>query len=408
MTRVLALAAYDSFLNVARLLGDQFAAAGCTVDYALVRARVAKQITDAQVKTLGFGDVPRWTTIAELVESGRLARYDIVLGILENRSTRRLLDALPRGSAARPLIVSAFPGLVLRHAHDSFAARAGCDRLWLNCRRDVERYRAMADSMGGDHAAAHLLGLPSLLSPVKRDAKAAATGPVVFFEQAGIPKSRAEREYLAHALLRLARNNPTRHVLIKPRMSRNETSLHVTRWHLEGLLRDEAAAEGWPGNLEITQENSTSLLARAGFCLTISSTVAIEAIHAGVPTTIVSDFGARDDYGLQYFFGSGLIRSFSDMDFDTPPQPDAAWLAHCYCAPQDNIGRLVSEAVAASRQRQALTGQAESQAEMSGDMRAFLASRHGEEAVTERSHERDTDLKGSLLKVLRRIPFLRG
>src|SRR3546814_13615862 len=64
----------------------------------------------------------------------------------------------------------------------------------------------------------------------------------------------------------------------------------------------------------------------ASHCLTVCSTVAAEAIHARIPTVLIGDFGAHDDYGMEYFYGSGLIKNFADIEFPFVLGPRQAWL----------------------------------------------------------------------------------
>src|SRR3546814_6383389 len=64
----------------------------------------------------------------------------------------------------------------------------------------------------------------------------------------------------------------------------------------------------------------------ASHCLTVCSTVAAEALHARIPTVLIGDFGAHDDYGMEYFYGSGLIKNFADIEFPFVLVPRQAWL----------------------------------------------------------------------------------
>src|SRR3546814_9840178 len=113
----------------------------------------------------------------------------------------------------------------------------------------------------------------------------------------------------------LARRNPSLRFAIKPRVHAGESTLHRTWHHLEPLLRQSAfATGGWPDNLEIVSQPASNLLGMASHCLTVCSTVAAEAIHARIPTVLIGDFGAHDDYGMEYFYGSGLIKNFADIE----------------------------------------------------------------------------------------------
>ncbi len=116
---------------------------------------------------------------------------------------------------------------------------------------------------------------------------------------------------MATQLILLAKRFKAFEFVVKPRTTGQDATLHRV-WHpIEPLLK-EAADElgGWPDNLSLTSEKAAPLLAKASHCLTVCSTVGVEAIHADVPTAIIGDFGAHDDYGLHYFYGSGLVKTF--------------------------------------------------------------------------------------------------
>lgn len=379
--RVLALASYDSFLNVARLIAPHFEREGCQVEFALVQARRQKQISDSQVQRNGLASKVRWVDIESFCGSGEIAAFDIVLSCLEGLSTRRLMHHLIPLGSKRPLVISAYPGLVLRHAYDSFSMRTGSDLLWLNCEADVEAYRAMCSAFGIDGSNARVFGVGALLEPVNRR-PSAGSGPVVFFEQAVIPRYRDEREFLADQLVLLAKRFPQAGFVVKPRATGKDATLHRS-WHpIEPLLKAAAKREGgWPGNLSLSSEKASALLGIASHCLTVCSTVAAEAIHAGVPTAIIGDFGAQEDYGLHYFYGSGLIRSFAELEFPFEGEPGVDWRSHYLGDPNRKVEELVTEAVHFARLGRMSLAERPLRAEMSPDLREYLVRRHGPSKV---------------------------
>ncbi|AUX80451.1 DUF6716 putative glycosyltransferase [Sinorhizobium fredii] len=385
--RVLALASYDSFLNIAGLIAPHFERAGCTVEFALVQARRKKQISEDQVQRYGLASKVRWIDIEAFCGSGEIAGYDIVLSCLEGLSTRRLMHHLIQLGSRRPLVISAYPGLVLRHAYDGFSMRTGSDLFWLNCEADAEAYRAMCGAFGIDASNARVFGVGALLEPMNRQ-PVAETGPVVFFEQAVIPRYHDEREFLAEQLVLLAKRFPEISIAIKPRTMGKDATLHRS-WHpIEPLLKAVAERQGgWPGNLSLTSEKASTLLSRASHCLTVCSTVAAEAIHAGIPTVIIGDFGAHDDYGLHYFYGSGLIRTFDELDFPVETKPNAGWRARYIGDPNRKVETLVREALAiAGGQRVAIAAK-QLNAEMSPALRDHLMRRYGTSDVLGRKHQ---------------------
>ena len=386
--RVLALASYDSFLNSARLISPYYEQAGAVVELALVRARVAAQIESSQIDAAGLDGKVRWVSIEELCNSGEISRYDIVLSCLEGLSTRRLLHRVKALGASRPLVVSIYPGLVLRFGYDGFSMRASSDFLWLNSPDDCRYYQLMCRSYGNDGANARVFGVAPVLQTIERD-PTSVTGPAVFFEQAIIPRYEAERMFLAEQLVALARRYPAQKILVKPRTVDGQATLHQT-WHPISPLIDKAARKtgGWPANLEITSERADRLLASAGHCITVSSTVAVEAVYAGVPTVIISDFGAHDDYGLQYFYGSGLTVSFAELSLPFAGTVDPDWLASHAADPRATVAALVTETIDAARRPRPPIADELLAPEHSPALRDYLMKKHGTDSVLGRQYQK--------------------
>ena len=385
--RLLVLASYDSFLNIGGVIAPFFVRAGCEVEYALVRARRQTQITDSQISELIPGANFRWIEINEASGAEEFCRYDIVLACLEGLSTRRMMHHLRSLEVRRPLVVSVYPGLLLRWRLDGLSVRAASDFLWLNCESDLAAYREMCEAFGMGSENARLFGVAPLLQRVERE-KSAADGPVVFFEQAVIPRSSEERHFLAVQLIQLAIRFPRLRFQVKPRATGTDATLHQTSEAILPLL--EMASKrcgGWPNNLSVTSERASTLLGRASHCLTVSSTVAAEAIYAGVPTVILGDFGAYDEYGLQYFFRSGVIRNFSELDFPFAAKPNPAWLAHYISDPNQTIEGLVNEVMEKARAPRGLIVDEALKAEMSSDLRAHLHRANDVEYVLSRRYQ---------------------
>lgn len=399
--RVLALASYDSFLNTARLIAPYFEREGCEVEYALVRARSSKQITPEQVAGLTLDSPVRWITIEELCGSAVAVRYDIILSCLEGLSTRRLVHHLAALGDKRPLVISVYPGLILRYPFDGYSMRTASDLLWLNSKADLLAFQSMCTAFGVDHHGARIVGLAPLFQTVERNASV-KNGPVVFFEQAIIPRYYEERLFLANQLVLLAKRYPDIEFIVKRRTTGNEATLHQT-WHpIEPLLKKAADRQGyWPVNLSFSSENASALLARASHCLTITSTVAIEAIHAQVPTTILGDFGAHDDYGLSYFFGSGLICNFSDLVLPCEMKPNADWLCQNMADPFEVVVERVQEAIVMAGEPRQTMAERSLRAEMSPELREFLTERNGTEAVLDRRYK--SRRKSSIRRLVSKI-----
>lgn len=340
--KVLALAGYDSFLNTAKLIAPFFLSRGAEVEFSLVKARKKKQIDPAQIVSLGFSKPVQYIDIKKICKTREIHQYDVILACLEGLSTRRLFHYLKECAEKRPYVICVYPGLVLRYAFDGFAMRCQADQVWLNCRRDLALYTSMCDAFNVDSSNGKLFGNASLLNKIDRTTNENLKGPIVFFEQAIIPRHFEERTYLLNQLCHIAEKYPDREVIVKVRTVGAQETLHQSWYAMDAIFeKKRKSTEGVPVNIKITSESATSLLEKASSCITISSTVAVEAIHAGVPTTIISDFGAHDDYGLQYFYESGIVKRFEDFDLESQQPPSRSWLDSHMCDPSLNIERLV-------------------------------------------------------------------
>ena len=66
---------------------------------------------------------------------------------------------------------------------------------------------------------------------------------------------------------------------------------------------------------------------------TVSSTAALEAMAAGVPVLIISDFGVSADLINLVFADSGCLGTLDDLRADRFAQPDPAWSTANYFHP---------------------------------------------------------------------------
>ncbi|WEZ85816.1 hypothetical protein P6U16_22630 (plasmid) [Rhizobium sp. 32-5/1] len=285
------------------------------------------------------------------------------------------------------MVISVYPGLVLRYQYDGYSMRTGSDLVWLNCEADRDAFVQMCAAFGLNSDGARVFGIPSLLQSIERP-KDASNGPVVFFEQAVIPRYHDERLFLAQKLIQLSRKYPKLTFLIKARTLGDNTSLHRT-WHpIDRLLKEVAQRDGgMPKNLSLTAESASQLLAKASHCLTISSTVAAEAISAKIPTAIISDFGAHEDYGLPYFFSSGLMRRLDDLKFPFDQKPSIEWQSRFITDPKRTVDNLVVETIQLAGEPRQSMAERSPNSEMSPELRQFLIQRNGVENVLLRRYQ---------------------
>lgn len=210
-------------------------------------------------------------------------------------------------------------GLLLRH---------GADVVLANSRHDADRFREVYRGVGADDGSVVECALPFLGGDrYRRDGDTGAQDPytVVFAAQPSVPESRTDRTYLLRRAVEHARRHPDREVLIKLRSKPGE---HTT--HIEELPYQKLAAKapgGLPANCRLVYGNMGEVLDRTDLMVTVSSTAALESLHRGIPTAVLTDLGVREILGNHHFLGSGCLASWDELDAGHRPEPDAQWLA---------------------------------------------------------------------------------
>jgi hypothetical protein len=96
-------------------------------------------------------------------------------------------------------------------------------------------------------------------------------------------------------------------------------------------------------NFTIMAGPMNAALARSDLLLTVSSTAGVEAIHAGLATGFITDFGVGENVGLPYFLDSGCLVTFDQVDAGAMPQADPLW------AERRGLGGRALEGAAAAR-----------------------------------------------------------
>ena len=114
-----------------------------------------------------------------------------------------------------------------------------------------------------------------------------------------------------------------------------ERVTHEEPFPYDELLRGLGAEQ--PANLKVALGDMGQVLARTDLLVTVSSTAAVEAIHRGVPTAVLTDFGIRESLGNAYFLGSGCLASFDELDAGAAPVADERW------ARRNGLGGTVDE-----------------------------------------------------------------
>ena len=224
----------------------------------------------------------------------------------------------------RPILISGYVGIIYERLVEGLYHRAGSDIIVANSPADARQFSELLVAANFDASAVVVEPLPFLAE------RAAGIGPgtegaLTFAAQPDVPARKADREYVVDRLVAHARSHPDQPVLLKVRGLANERLTHPEPYPYQRLV--EARKVPPPPNFAVVAGRMDDALDRTGVLVTVSSTAAVEAIHRGVPTAILTDFGIREEMGNHYFAGSGCYASFADLDQGAAPVADSSWAA---------------------------------------------------------------------------------
>ncbi|WP_431034057.1 DUF6716 putative glycosyltransferase [Streptomyces sp. P6-2-1] len=288
----------------------------------LLRGRAtptARQLREVGVRAASLREV----TANGFVRAVGETRYDVVVLALVGGGVQALVHGLRyawQGAAKRPVLVTGYVGVVYEKLADGLLLRHGADVVLANSRDDAERFRAVYEGVGADSASVVECALPFLRG---EPATGNTDGPVVFAVQPSVPERRADRLYLLRRAAQHARLHPEREVLVKLRSRPGEHTTHIEEQPYQKLAR----AIELPPNCRLEYGHMGTILDTASLLVTVSSTAALEALHRGVPTAVLTDLGIREALGNHAFLGSGCLTSWDALDAGHLPKADPAWAA---------------------------------------------------------------------------------
>lgn len=306
----------------------------------LLRGRAtptARQLDEVGVTADRLTEVTCTGFLDELSAPGR-EPYDVVVLALVGGAVQAVLHgarALWPEPAARPVFVTGYVGVVYEKLADGLLLRHGADLVLANSRHDAGRFRAVYEGVGADAEAVVESALPFLTSAFLTSAGTGGAAPyeplgptahrVVFAVQPSVPDARADRAYLLRRAAEHARLHPEREVLIKLRSRPGEHTTHLEELPYQRLA--ERLPGGLPANCRLVYGNMGEVLDTTDLLVTVSSTAALESLHRGIPTAVLTDLGIRETLGNHHFLGSGCLASWTQLDAGLLPQGDPQWLA---------------------------------------------------------------------------------
>ncbi|MFH8368487.1 DUF6716 putative glycosyltransferase [Streptomyces sp. NPDC018031] len=274
----------------------------------------------------------REVTGTEFVTAVDRGKYDVLVVSCVGGAVQAILHGLARaweGADRRPVVVTGYVGVVYEKLADGLLLRHGADVVLANSRHDADRFRDVYTGVGASPDSVVECALPFLggapYDGTARRARRYRGGTVVFAVQPSVPDNRADRTYLLRRAVEHARRHPDREVLVKLRSKPGE---HTT--HIEELPYQKLVARldgGTPANFRLAYGNMGEVLDTTDLLVTVSSTAALESLHRGIPTAVLTDLGVREVLGNHHFLGSGCLASWDEIDAGYLPEPDPAWTA---------------------------------------------------------------------------------
>jgi hypothetical protein len=260
-------------------------------------------------------------TSGELVPALASARPDVLILALPGGGCQATLHLLAAADLPdRPLVLTGYVGVVYEKIVEGLLLRSGADVVAVNSPADLERFRTVFAGVGLPVTSVALTRLPFLGDPGPR---VAGRFTVTFAGQPGVPSTKWHRRFLIERLAEHAVRHPERDVLIKLRSLPGEQAAHTELYPYDQLYRSLGVDR--PANLKLVGGAMGRVLDRTDLLVTVSSTAAVEAVHRGIATALLTDFGIRESLGNTYFIGSGCLASFDDLDAGAAPVADEAW-----------------------------------------------------------------------------------
>ncbi|WP_432557882.1 DUF6716 putative glycosyltransferase [Granulicoccus sp. GXG6511] len=283
------------------------------------------------------------------VSGVRLARTlrdlapDVLLVAATGPAIEAIRDLLAWGGVLgpdRPVLATGLPGISFPANEPAIRHRRDFDVMILHSHREITAYADVIARVGfGPRLALATLPFLSTVAPADPGGRA-----VVFAAQALVPATAQERCAILAALSALPTGlDPVVKVRALPgeRQAHNEDLPYADLWAQLEQRRPIGFVAG---------SMAAALRDAAGF-VTVSSTAALEAIAAGVPSLVLDEFGVTDELINTVFLDSGLLGGLDRLAAGEFSRPRPAWLHDNYFHPaaDDDWIAALEQAVAARR-----------------------------------------------------------
>lgn len=302
---VLVVATYDSFLKTGYSIAKRIDGAIVNVFIHQVRAN---QISISQLDEYGISkNNVQVGSVDSFIAEDYLDSYDLVILSVGNSLFRKCLKKIHRYSNNRLIIIGCFPGVVFGNI-ESITSRINSDILLCNSYLDTMLAKKIAEFSDSSVDVLHY-GLVNLKVDFIR--KSHKLKNIYFIDQVKIPDQLSDRIYILQKLINLSNKYPDYNFIIKSRVKEGDQTVHVNAMDYADLLERFPYV---PKNLFIQYECMDESYNKMDMCISVSSTVILEALFYKIPSYAISDFGIDTKFANDSFLGSGLFVSFAEME----------------------------------------------------------------------------------------------
>lgn len=327
---ILLIATYDSFLKSGINIAEKIKNGKITLSLSQTRANQLSPRQLKEAKALAYPMI----NLRQL-EYSDYANYDILILSAGNGTCRKIIKELLSHLPAHqiPLIISIFPGVIFGQV-DSLLSRINSHIMLVNSQYDYAVAQQIA-TIYGYPVKIIPYGLINISTKLKQQLQQRPSPPnmLVFIDQVKAPAIFAEKEYIFKQLLKLAQANPDKQVVIKLRILAHEKTVHQSPLPYERLFKQYK--KQIPANFYSSIEPMECLYPKMALCISLYSTVILEAIYYGIPAVVINDLGLREEFGSHYFIHSNIIASFADIQQGKIAPIDPHWYkTHIEFSPQ--------------------------------------------------------------------------
>ena len=232
--------------------------------------------------------------------------------------------------------ISLFPGITSQAIYKGFDDRLGTDVVLLNTEHDLKKLELYLHDARVASCTPFLLGY-SYITKIEH----VKGQDVVYFEQNFPSMSYSEKAYILEKLIKLARADASRKVIIKLRNRQGEETPHKAMYRIEDIMKKAGKRVALPQNLVVSYDSVEVALQNAGLAISVSSAAIIEALYNNVPSVIINDFGIRADFGNYAFSGSGIYTSLDEVIAGNIPSANMQWVQENIVPAASNYPKLL-------------------------------------------------------------------